>query len=89
MDVLAPKPPRVDCRNATRVVPMKFLCLGLSTIGSQSLREARFRTGFEDGYHQTSVNQNEPHDAEFWLQAFRNKFEGEGGLWMPSNGGIL
>ena len=80
MDILTTTPEHIDRRNATRTVPMKLLCLGLSRTGTQSLREALFRLGYNDVYHQTNFNQNRDYDAQMWVEAYRKKFEvGRGG----------
>lgn len=60
---------------------MHLLCLGLSRTGTQSLREALFQIGYDDVYHQTNFNQNDPYDAELWLDAYRNRFESQGTPW--------
>lgn len=75
LDIFATRPAPINRRNATRIVPMDLLCLGLSRTGTQSLREALFRLGYLDVYHQTSLNQNDPVDAEMWLEAYRARFE--------------
>jgi hypothetical protein len=61
-----------------RTVPLKLLCLGLSRTGTQSLREALFLLGYDDIYHQTTINVDLPADASTWIKALRAKFEGIG-----------
>lgn len=68
-------------RNNGRAVPMKLLCLGHSRTGTQSLREALFILGYDDVYHQTSLNVDYPADVPLWNKALRAKFEGQGDVF--------
>jgi hypothetical protein len=68
----------IDRRTCKRVVPMKVLCLGLSRSGTASLRQALLDLGYNDVYHFASVLQENPRDAEMWIDATQAKFHGKG-----------
>jgi hypothetical protein len=62
----------------SRIVPMKFLCLGLSRTGTSSLRQALLDLGISDVYHFTSVISENPPDADLWIKALEAKLEHRG-----------
>lgn len=43
-----------------------------------ALRQALFELGYDDVYHQTSVNVDSPQDTELWIEAMKAKFEDRG-----------
>lgn len=43
-----------------------------------ALRQALLDLGYSDCYHYTSTVQENPRDAEMWVEAFEAKFEGKG-----------
>lgn len=45
---------------------------------SAALRQALLDLGYADCYHYTSTVQENPRDAEMWVEAFEAKFEGKG-----------
>lgn len=68
----------INRRNATRTVPLRVLCLGLSRTGTVSLRQALVRLGYTDCYHFASTLQENPLDATLWNEAIQAKFLGIG-----------
>lgn len=42
------------------------------------MRQALIDMGYSDCYHMASATQENPRDAEMWIDAFRAKFEGKG-----------
>lgn len=68
----------IDRRHATRKVPLRVLCLGLSRTGTVSLRQALVQLGYKDCYHFASVLQENPLDSVLWLEALKAKFRGIG-----------
>jgi hypothetical protein len=68
----------IDRRTCKRVVPMKVICLGLGRSGTSSLRQALLDLGYADVYHFASLMQENPRDAEMWIDAFQAKFHGKG-----------
>lgn len=65
----------INRRHATRTVPLRVLCLGQSRTGTCSLRRALIELGYVDCYHFSSVLQENPPDAELWIEALRAKFQ--------------
>jgi hypothetical protein len=68
----------IDRRHCTRTVPLRVLCLGLSRTGTVSLRQALIQLGYKDCYHFASTLQENPRDAEMWIEALNAKFKGIG-----------
>lgn len=68
----------IDRRHCTRTVPLRVLCLGLSRTGTVSLRQALVQLGYKDCYHFASTLQENPRDAEMWIEALNAKFKGIG-----------
>lgn len=64
----------INRRHATRTVPLRLLCLGLSRTGTVSLRQALVRLGYTETYHFASVLQENPLDALLWTEALEAKF---------------
>ncbi|KAF7194466.1 hypothetical protein HII31_04271 [Pseudocercospora fuligena] len=60
-------------RQCSRIVPMKVLCFGLSRTGTSSLRQALLDLGYNDVYHFASCLNENPKDAEMWLEAIDGK----------------
>lgn len=73
-----PHQTNIDRRHCTRTVPMRVLCLGPSRTGTVSLRQALVQLGYKDCYHFASVMQENPRDAELWIEAIDAKFNGIG-----------
>jgi hypothetical protein len=69
---------KIDRRHCTRTVPLRILCLGLSRTGTVSLRQALIQLGYKDCYHFASTLQENPRDAEMWIEALKAKFKGIG-----------
>ncbi|MCJ1456574.1 hypothetical protein MMC28_006935 [Mycoblastus sanguinarius] len=70
----------IDRRQCRRVVPLKVIVLGMPRTGTQSIRVALKRLGFEDTYHMDCLFENPP-DIDLWHQAFMAKFRGQGKLF--------
>lgn len=68
----------IDRRHCKRTVPLRVLCLGLSRTGTVSLRQALVQLGYKDCYHFASTLQENPRDAEMWIEALNAKFKGIG-----------
>lgn len=68
----------IDRRHCTRTVPLRVLCLGFSRTGTVSLRQALVQLGYKDCYHFASTMQENPRDAELWIEALNAKFKGIG-----------
>ncbi|KXT10617.1 hypothetical protein AC579_6632 [Pseudocercospora musae] len=68
----------IDRRQCSRTVPMKVLCFGLSRTGTSSLRQALLDLGFNDVYHYASCLNENPRDAEMWLEAIDARCHGKG-----------
>ncbi|KAI7350717.1 hypothetical protein KC354_g12698 [Hortaea werneckii] len=68
----------IDRRHCTRIVPLRVICLGFSRTGTTSLRQALVDLGFRDCYHYASVLQENPRDADLWIEALNAKFKGIG-----------
>ncbi|KAF2160509.1 hypothetical protein M409DRAFT_29130 [Zasmidium cellare ATCC 36951] len=68
----------IDRRTCKREVPLKVIGLGPSRTGTSSLRQALLDLGYADCYHYTALVQENPRDAEMWVEAFQAKFEGKG-----------
>jgi hypothetical protein len=68
----------IDRRHCKRTVPLRVLCLGLSRTGTVSLRQALVQLGYKDCYHFSSTMQENPRDAEMWIEALNAKFKGIG-----------
>ena len=51
---------------------------GLSRTGTVSLRQALVKLGYKDCYHFASTLQENPRDAEMWIDAMNAKFKGIG-----------
>ncbi|KXS97466.1 hypothetical protein AC578_7357 [Pseudocercospora eumusae] len=68
----------IDRRQCSRTVPMKVLCFGLSRTGTSSLRQALLDLGYDDVYHYASCLNENPKDAEMWLEAIDAKCHGKG-----------
>lgn len=67
----------INRRGHQRTVPMKLLCFGLSRSGTSSLRQALLDLGYADVYHFASILNENPPDAELWLEALDCKQKGE------------
>lgn len=68
----------IDRRHATRTVPLRVLCLGQSRTGTTSLRQALVDLGYKACYHYASIIQENPRDAELWVEALDAKLRGVG-----------
>jgi hypothetical protein len=79
----------IDRRHCTRTVPLRVLCLGLSRTGTVSLRQALIQLGYKDCYHFASALQENPRDAEMWIEALNAKFKGIGEPFGKNQWGAL
>ena len=52
------------------------MILGLSRTGTISIRHALFELGYFDVYHGASPYNENPRDAEMWVEALKGKYEG-------------
>lgn len=57
--------------------PMKVLVLGLSRMGTDSLRTALFTLGYQGVYHGMNVTAVRTEDTAFWVPAYEAKWRGE------------
>ncbi len=46
--------------------------------GNTAMRAALLQLGFNDCYHMLSIMDENPKDADMWVEAFEAKFEGKG-----------
>ncbi|KAI1176578.1 P-loop containing nucleoside triphosphate hydrolase protein [Nemania sp. FL0916] len=77
-DAQASPPTDIDRRTCRRVVPMRVLGLGVSRTGTASLRQALLDLGYDDTYHYGALLNENPRDAEMWIDALDAKINGRG-----------
>lgn len=75
---LNPQVTDIDRWTCERVVPLEVMVFGCSRTGTSSIREALKQLGYNDVYHAKCIYDENPRDADMWVDAIKAKYDHEG-----------